>query len=106
MIGRKLPVAVGALSALCLGASNLAAHPLDPLSADELKAVVEILAADGLGGEAIRFPHVRLQEPPKAEVLAWHPGDAPPPRRAFAVSRRDGAIARRWSTWDPQGAEL
>ena len=92
MSRRTLSATVGILSGLCLGASALAAHPLDPLTADELKAVGEVLRADGLVDDGTRFPQIRLEEPEKAKVLAWRPGAAAPPRQAFAVLRQDGAI--------------
>jgi primary-amine oxidase len=87
-----VPATVGILLGLCLGASALAAHPLDPLTADELKAVGEVLRADGLVDDGTRFPQIRLEDPEKAKVLAWRPGAAALPRQAFAVLRQDGAI--------------
>jgi primary-amine oxidase len=59
-------------------------HPLDPLSAGELRATIDALrAAHGLT-ERHRFVIVRLEEPPKAAVRAFRPGD-PIERVAFAV---------------------
>jgi len=49
-------------------------HPLDPLSEAELAAACEILKAEkGLGPDS-RFGFVQLEEPAKADVLAWRPG--------------------------------
>src|SRR5438105_15208884 len=73
------------LAALCLPYSAFAAnHPLDPLSREEIAAAVEILKASGKISDASRFSTLVLNEPPKAEVLPYKPGDAFR-REAFAV---------------------
>jgi primary-amine oxidase len=59
-------------------------HPLDPLSEAELAAACEILKAEKRLGPDTRFGFVQLEEPEKAEVLAWQPGK-PPARRAAAT---------------------
>jgi primary-amine oxidase len=59
-------------------------HPLDPLEAGEYAAVVSTLKDAGKLGPATLFPTITLNEPPKAEVLAWKEG-APFRREAFAV---------------------
>ena len=52
------------------------AHPLDPLSAEEIRSACKVLkTAQQLGAEC-RFAMVHLHEPPKAEVLAYQPGEA------------------------------
>src|SRR5271170_6183806 len=51
-------------------------HPLDPLTAEEIEAVGQILKRDrGLAASA-RFVYVTLREPPKDAVLRYQPGDA------------------------------
>jgi primary-amine oxidase len=78
--------------ALCLSAAGQAlaqggagaAHPLDPLSKDEIKATVEVLKASGKISAASRFPLIALNEPPKQEVLAFKAGSQMR-REAFAV---------------------
>lgn len=61
-----------------------AVHPLDPLTAEELRASIEILrTARGLG-ESCGFVIVRLSEPSKESVRRFRPGD-PLDREAFAV---------------------
>ena len=72
---------------LILGGVNSATaqtHPLDSLTSTELAAATAILRADGKlkGGEL--FPEITLHEPPKAEVMAWRPGQ--PFRREAFVS--------------------
>ncbi len=59
----------------------LEAHPLDPLSKDELAAAVVILQAEHHLTRTSRLPLLMLQEPSKQDILAGRV----PPRRAFAV---------------------
>ena len=54
-------------------------HPLDRLSADELRRSRRVIDAAGLLRPATRFALVQLLEPPKDDVLAWAPGDADRP---------------------------
>ena len=52
-----------------------ATHPLDPLTTEEIKAAMQLMRADQrLSNAAI--PFVALLDPPKADVLAWRPGQA------------------------------
>ncbi|GAA4706356.1 primary-amine oxidase [Phytohabitans rumicis] len=44
-------------------------HPLDPLGPEEILAVREILAGEGVFTESTRVAYLGLEEPPKAEVL-------------------------------------
>jgi primary-amine oxidase len=60
------------------------AHPLDPLTADEMERSVGILRQQKDVPEGVLFPVLTLHEPPKEKVLAFHPGQAVP-REAFAV---------------------
>ncbi len=53
-----------------------AKHPLDGLTAPEHWAVYETLRASGKVDAKTRFPLIQFKEPPKAEVLAWKPGQA------------------------------
>ena len=68
-------------------AAQSTAHPLDPLSVEELSRAIELLEASGHVDEDSRYPLVNLQEPPKAEVLSWQAGD-PIRRAAFAVVKQ------------------
>ncbi|HUL98271.1 MAG TPA: hypothetical protein VLU24_02320, partial [Mycobacterium sp.] len=63
------------------------AHPLDPLSNDEIAAVVAVLERAGRVDPATRFALIDLDEPDKAAVLAWRAGESVP-RRAAVVARR------------------
>lgn len=69
------------LLALPVRAAN---HPLEPLDAAEMQKAVDVLKAEGKLAEGVKFPSLALNEPPKAEVLAWKLGQ-PFRREAFAV---------------------
>ncbi|WP_406693065.1 primary-amine oxidase [Saccharopolyspora sp. ID03-671] len=60
------------------------AHPLDPMSAEEVDALRAALEDAGLLGEHVRFTFVAPEEPDKAAVLAHRPGE-PVDRRFRAV---------------------
>ena len=55
--------------------TKTASHPLDPLSLSEIEAAVAILRSAKQLDLLWRFCVVRLEEPPKAEVLAYKAGD-------------------------------
>jgi primary-amine oxidase len=82
----KLLKSVGLLLLLALpgNAQSDFAHPLDPLSKDEIAAVVATLKAENKATESSRFYTLVLHEPPKAEVLNFKPGAAFR-REAFVV---------------------
>ncbi|MBL8171671.1 MAG: primary-amine oxidase [Acidobacteria bacterium] len=63
--------------------ANLA-HPLDPLSKEEIAAAAQILKDSGKFPDKARFASLLLHEPPKAEVARFKAGDALR-REAFAV---------------------
>lgn len=71
-----------------------AAHPLDPLTKDEILMARETLRAAGKLHATTRFVSIDLEEPPKAEVLAFRGG--PFPRRAFVLLYERAADA----TWE------
>jgi primary-amine oxidase len=54
-------------------ASAAAAHPLPPLTTDDIRVAVQVAKGDTRFAGAA-FPSVALQDPPKAGVLAWQPG--------------------------------
>jgi primary-amine oxidase len=60
------------------------AHPLEPLSGDEIRSAAAILREAGLVHDKTRFVSIALDEPTKESVAGWQPGD-PFDRRAFAV---------------------
>ncbi len=59
-------------------------HPLDPLSESEITLACELLKTLKKLSPATRFAFVQLEEPAKADVLAWTPGK-PLQRRAAAT---------------------
>ncbi len=66
------------------GAAQPAAHPLDPLSGDEMRAAVKALRArPGFSPES-RFAVMALNDPPKREVLDFRSGSSFI-RQVFAV---------------------
>ena len=68
------------------------AHPLDPLTSDEITSATALLNSSQ-DSELLRFVTVSLREPEKPVVAAFRPGDAMV-RRAFAVviDRADGTV--------------
>ncbi len=67
-----------------LMANAVAEHPLDPLTLKELSLAAAILKESKGLADSCRFPYLQLEEPPKAEVLAFEPGKTFS-RRAFAT---------------------
>jgi primary-amine oxidase len=65
--------------------AEAAYHPLDPLSAEEIRRAAGILREAGHAGPQTRFVSVGLHEPPKSEVASARPGQAFP-REAFVVA--------------------
>ena len=63
-------------------------HPLDALTDGEIAEALSLLGEAGLRGEW-RVQRLDLNEPAKAQMLAWRAGD-PVPRAAFAVLKRGG----------------
>ncbi|MSU60865.1 MAG: hypothetical protein EXS31_00470, partial [Pedosphaera sp.] len=61
-----------------VGFAAIAAHPLDPLSTNELRAAVEVLIKANKATTNTLFPIVALREPPKEKVLSWQPGSRLP----------------------------
>ncbi|MGH6769260.1 MAG: hypothetical protein ACRECO_09625 [Xanthobacteraceae bacterium] len=70
---RLLP-AIAALALLCSPAFATPTHPLDPLEADEIRAVRDILTTSGRFSKTTSFAWIKLAEPSKATVAAFNPG--------------------------------
>jgi len=93
-------------------------HPLDPLTADEIRAAVAIVRAERGITDRWRFASIDLKEPSKqalaAAVTNAGAGDASPPREAEIVgwNRDDGTAfkgtvsldAKRVVSWDALAA--
>ena len=72
--------------------ARTAVHPLDPLTAEEIRAAARIIRAHEGFGEGHRFVSIALHEPPKEKVLNFRSGNGFE-CEAFAVllDRSDGA---------------
>src|SRR6185503_19278397 len=62
-------------------------HPLDALTAKEYWALFETMKASGKLDTSSRYAGINLHEPPKADVLRWHPGE-PFRREALAIVKQ------------------
>jgi primary-amine oxidase len=65
------------------------AHPLDPLSADEIRAAADIARRAGLVSEAARFARISVDEPTKDELAS---GRAPRRARLTIVPGPDASV--------------
>ncbi|MBO40264.1 MAG: tyramine oxidase [Chloroflexi bacterium] len=65
--------------------ADVANHPLDPLSAEEIDRAVAIVKASAGLTDNLLFETIVLREPSKNDVLNFHPG-AYVPREAFLVA--------------------
>jgi primary-amine oxidase len=89
----RCPTAARLLMAACLvtisatagRALTIPTHPLDPLTAGELATVREVLIASGRFSHETKFAWIELEEPPKAVVEHFHPGDDFP-RQAYLTA--------------------
>ncbi len=73
-----------ALLADQLFAAETSNHPMDPLSAQEYSTVIKILKEGNYVFEDSRYPLITLEEPTKADVVKWKPGNRLP-RKAFVI---------------------
>ncbi len=73
---RLLCAVLVALSIAAPSRAQEPAHPLDGLSASEHWTIRDVLLASGQADADTRFLYASLHEPPKAEVLAWRPGQS------------------------------
>jgi primary-amine oxidase len=78
-------------------------HPLDPLSADEIRLAAGALRRDQGVGERWRFASIELREPPKreaisrqAEVICWNRDDG------TVYKARVDVAGDRVLAWDEQ----
>jgi primary-amine oxidase len=82
------------------------AHPLDPLSADEIRTAVRVARTELGLGDTIRFGVVALREPDKDVVLGHRPGD-PVSRTAELVmmDKATGAVSEAIVSLDDESLE-
>ena len=71
-------------------------HPLDPLSADEIRQAAAILRRDRKIGDGWRFASIELKEPAKDVLAQLETGGQPEAREAIVVcwDRADGQARR------------
>jgi primary-amine oxidase len=88
------------------GTRAAVAHPLDPLSADEIRTAVRVVRSERNLGETVRFGLVALREPDKELVLSHSPGD-PFPRAAEVVlmDKATGAVSEAIVSLDHESIE-
>jgi primary-amine oxidase len=77
-------------------------HPLEPLTADELRLAVSIVKDTGRVNATTRFVSVSLKEPPKAQVHNGAAGE----RQAFAVLFDNAANTAYEATLSVTGGQL
>ena len=70
-------------------------HPLEPLSASEIKQVVELVRGLSTFNATTRFISIMLSEPEKPTVYAWP--DGPIPNREAVVVLFDNAANGSWT---------
>jgi len=70
-------MAIGCAAAMCAVPALASAHPLDPLTPDEIRAAARIARTDARLSQA-QFASILLNEPAKAQVNAWRPGQTLP----------------------------
>jgi Cu2+-containing amine oxidase len=92
-LSRLLDAVVAALGF----AAHAAAHPMDPLNADEILAAANILLQGRTAQPGAIFQSIELREPAKAEVLAFAAAARRIDRRPSS-SARTSAATRRPST--------
>jgi primary-amine oxidase len=74
LMARALRRGVAVVVLSCFGAIAAPTHPLDPLTADELVTVRDVLAKSGRFSTNTNFAWIQLHEPPKATVNAYSGG--------------------------------
>ncbi len=65
------------------------AHPLDPLTPDEIRAAAQVARMDPRFASA-QFASILLNEPPKADVIAWRSGGMLPRQARLIVMTSTG----------------
>jgi primary-amine oxidase len=65
------------------------AHPLDPLTPDEIRAAAQVARMD-LRFASAQFASILLNEPPKADVIAWRSGGTLPRQARLTVMTSTG----------------
>lgn len=80
-----LQVVILGLNGLGLAANAAPNHPLDPLTAEELTVVRDVLVKSGKFSPTTNFIWIELDEPPKSAVEGFRPSTEFPRRAKFAA---------------------
>ena len=72
----------------------MAPHPLDPLSADEVRAAADVLRDERGVDQRWRFSAINLREPSKAALAGWEHGEPAPREAELIVWNRDDGMVR------------
>lgn len=79
-------------------AQTVPIHPLDALTAEEYALTKQLLTEAGYIDADSRFPLITLQEPAKAEVLAWQPSET--------IARSAAVVVKQGSQTYEAGVDL
>ena len=71
---RSIPLLLAATLTASVLSAQAPRHPLDGLSGSEHWAAYDAIRSHWKTDSTTRYAYMGLQEPPKAEVLAWRPG--------------------------------
>jgi primary-amine oxidase len=100
------PMSLGLVWMLAAVAPPAGHHPLDGLRSSEYWAVRDVLRSEGRLAEGTRIAAIELEEPAKADVLAWSEGGTLPRAARVALSRGRETFeavvdvgARRLASW-------
>ena len=80
--------------AICVVPTPGSAHPLDPLTPDEIRAAARIARMDPRLSQA-QFASILLNEPAKAQVNAWRPGQTVAREARLVVDDDDERLRSR-----------
>ncbi len=89
-----------------LQSSASVAHPLEPLTADELRAVGRAIRADAQFSDGYLFETIELSEPSKQAVRAWQPGQAIPRQARASLFRAHEGELWRLVVYLPSGESV
>jgi primary-amine oxidase len=87
----RTSVILGIVAALALAAgvpSRAQTHPFDPLTETEILQAAQLLIDGGVADPGAIFQSIELRDAPKARVLAFESGGAPPDREATVFFRQ------------------
>uniref|UniRef100_K3WYI1 AGAO-like N2 domain-containing protein n=1 Tax=Globisporangium ultimum (strain ATCC 200006 / CBS 805.95 / DAOM BR144) TaxID=431595 RepID=K3WYI1_GLOUD len=69
-------------------------HPLDPITADEVQSMKQILADAGYAGSSLRYSYVMLREPDHATLDKFCSGDPVPREIGVLLLDQNTNVAR------------